>query len=559
MELIHDKLAMAVEEAAKQAKEAGALPQVALPPVEIDRPQNPAHGDYACNLPLKLARGARMSPLVIAQRITDHLSPLPEVASATVAAPGFINFLLSEPWLKQQVATVLSERERFGDVEMGRGQRVQVEFVSVNPTGPVHIGHGRGAVLGSTLANVLQATGYAVEREYYVNDAGNQMDAFYRSLYARAAQSLSLDIPLPDDGYMGGYMVELAQELLREAPDRAALELLIRERPEEATREMAAAGMRKTLGLIRDDLAALGVEFDVWFNEQSLFDTGQYQEAVGKLREEGYLADREGATWFSSTALGQDKDNVLVRSTGAPTYFASDIAYHYNKFLVRRFDRVVNIWGADHQGHVPRMKAAVAALGIDPSRLTVLISQLVTLRRDGQVVRASKRTGELITLREVIEEVGPDVCRFFLLSRSADSQMDFDLELAKTQSQENPVYYVQYAHARIASILRLARERGVDYSDGDVSLLSHEAELALVRQMLLLPNLVERIAKNLEPHHLPHYAQELATAFHWFYKQCRVVSRDRRLTAARLELVEAARIVLARTLHLMGMTAPEQM
>ena len=560
MEPVRHKLVRALGEAAARAQERDALPQVSLPEIAIDRPHNPDHGDYASGLPLKMARSARMDPVEIARRLADHMEPSEEFQAPEVAPPGFVNFRLSDRWLKEQVTTILAEGERFGDVEVGRGEAVQVEFVSVNPTGPVHIGHGRGAVLGSTLANVLQAAGYNAQREYYVNDAGNQMDAFYRSLYARTAQALGLDVPMPEDGYMGAYVTELADEILRENPDRRALEELIKERPEQATREIGAVGTRRMLGAIRDDLAALGIDFDVWFSEQSLFDTGQYDGAMGKLKEGGHLAQREGATWLASKNLGEDKDNVLVRSTGSPTYFASDIAYHYNKFVERGFHQVIDIWGADHQGHVPRMKAAVAALGIDPARLTVLISQLVTLRRGGEIVRFSKRTGDIVSLREVIEEVGPDVCRFFLLSRSADSQMDFDLELAKTQSQDNPVYYVQYGHARIASILRLARERGIDYSDGDVSLLDHEAELALVRQMLQLPELVETVAHTMEPHHLPHYAQELATAFHWFYKQCRVVSEGHpELTAARLKLVDASRIVLARTLHLMGMTAPGQM
>ncbi|MEE9285444.1 MAG: arginine--tRNA ligase, partial [Dehalococcoidia bacterium] len=365
---------------------------------------------------------------------------------------------------------------------------------------------------------------------------------------------------MPADGYMGDYVADAARAILDEAADRAALEAMIRDDPEGATREIGRAGLTKMLDLIRDDLAALNVRFDVWFREQSLFDGGQYDEAIGSLRDGGYLADREGATWFTSASLGDDKDNVVVRSTGAPTYFASDIAYHYNKFVERRFDQVIDVWGADHQGHVPRMKTAVAALGVDPERLTILVAQLVTLRRGNEVLRISKRTGDIVTVREVVDEVGSDVCRFFLLARSADSQMDFDLELAKTESQENPVYYVQYAHARIASILRLASERGIDHSGGDVALLGHPAEMALVRKMLLLPELVEQVATSYEPHHLPHYAQDLATAFHWFYKQCRVISdRDPELTAARLKLVEAARIVLARTLHLMGMSAPEQM
>ena len=556
MEPVRHRLARLVEESVKRAQAAGALPQVALPEITIERPHNPDHGDYATGLPLKLARSAGMNPVDIAQRLVEHTAAAEEIDPPEVAPPGFVNFRLSAGWLKEQVETVLAEGEHFGDVAVGNGESVQVEFVSVNPTGPVHIGHGRGAVLGSTIANILQAAGYDVQREYYVNDAGNQMDSFYRSLYTRVAQALGHDVEMPEDGYQGAYMIELAQEVIAESP----VESLVMERKEEATRELGARGLDKMLAAIRDDLGSLGVHFDLWFSEQTLFDTGQYEEAMEVLKKEGYLVQREGATWLASTSLGEDKDNVLVRSTGVPTYFASDIAYHRNKFVERGFQRVIDVWGSDHQGHVPRLKAAVGALGIDPDRLTILLSQLVTLRRGGEIVRLSKRTGEIITLQEVINEVGADVCRFYLLSRSADSQMDFDLELAKTESQDNPVYYVQYAHARIASILRLATERGIDFSNGDISLLDHEAEQALIRRMLQLPELVETMAENLEPHHLPHYAQELATAFHWFYKQCRVISDSHpELTAARLKLVDASRTALARTLHLMGMTAPERM
>jgi arginyl-tRNA synthetase len=301
------------------------------------------------------------------------------------------------------------------------------------------------------------------------------------------------------------------------------------------------------------------VDFDVWFSEKDLYQGEQYQKAMSLLQSKGYIARKENAVWFESSALGEDKDNVLVRSDGSPTYFASDISYHYNKFLERKFDCVIDIWGADHQGHVPRMKAAAKALGVDPQRLEVVICQLVTLRRGEEVVRLSKRSGDIITLREVIEEVGADACRFAFLSRSADSQMDFDLELAKKQSADNPVYYVQYAHARIASILRLAGQREIDYGQGDVALLTTEPELSLIRKLMLLPEIVEQVVTTLEPHHLPYYAQDLATVFHSFYKQCRVVSQDEALTKARLKLVRASQIVLARVLHLMGMTAPESM
>jgi arginyl-tRNA synthetase len=310
---------------------------------------------------------------------------------------------------------------------------------------------------------------------------------------------------------------------------------------------------------IKHDLELLNVVFDVWFSESSLYRGGQYKKAMELLQSGSYVVHKANATWFESSSLGEDKDNVLVRSDGSPTYFASDIAYHYNKFLERQFDQVIDIWGADHQGHVPRMKAVLRALGCDPDQLKLIICQLVTLRRGEEIVKVSKRSGDIVTLKEVIEEVGPDACRFIFLSRSADSQMDFDIELAKRQSAENPVYYVQYAHARIASILRLAQQREIDYSRGDVSLLTTEPELTLIRRLILLPEIVERVAVALEPHHLPYYAQDLATAFHSFYKQCRVVSTDEALTRARLKLVRATQIALAKVLRLMGMTAPEKM
>jgi len=552
--MIKQKLVSMITQAASQAQQQGKLPSVVLPPVTVEHPQNPEYGDYASSLALKLARATSLKPLAIAEEITRLMGTAPEVDTVTVAPPGFINFTLKNEWLTSQVAEILKADDTYGNSDLGQGSRVQIEFVSVNPTGPLHVGHGRGAILGSTLANVLSATGYNIEKEYYINDAGSQIDAFARSLYARYQQGLGTSIEVPSDGYLGHYMSDLAQEIIDEAGER------FREMPElEAVSEIGRLGLDKMIKQLRADLERLGVTFDVWFSEQSLYDNGQYQEAMALLQDRGYIGDREGATWFFSTALGEDKDNVLVRGDGSPTYFAADIAYHYNKFIERKFDRVINIWGADHQGHVSRMKAVVSAFGIDPERLQVIISQMVTLRRGSELVRISKRSGDIITLREVVDEVGADACRFFFLSRSADSQMDFDLELAKKQSADNPVYYVQYAHARIASILRLAEERGIDFEAGDVSLLSTEPELSLIRKMLLLPEIIEMVAATLEPHHLSYYAQDLATVFHGFYTQCRVVSEDEVLTKARLKLVAAARLVLAKTLNLMGMAAPEKM
>jgi arginyl-tRNA synthetase len=552
--MIKQRIIELLAAAAGKAQESGKLPPVAVPEITIEHPQNPAHGDYASSLPLKLARAIGASPLAIAETLVGLISPAPEVESVTVAPPGFINFTLKDAWLTRQVDSILPAGESYGNIDLGQASRVQLEFVSVNPTGPLHVGHGRGAILGNTLANTLSAAGYDVEKEYYVNDAGSQMDAFYRSLYARYQQALKVDAGMPADGYLGGYIVDLAEEIIAEEGDK-----FLSLPPEKAVPQLGKLGLGKMIAQIKGDLELLGVSFDVWFSEQSLFDKGQYDKVMKLLREGGYIAEREDATWFVSTALGEDKDNVVVRSDGSPTYFATDIAYHYNKFVERKFDRVINIWGADHQGHISRMKAVVQALGISPERLVVIISQMVTLSRGGEVVKISKRSGDIITLRELIDEVGADACRFFFAARSADSQMDFDLELAKKQSADNPVYYVQYAHARIASILRLAQDRKIDYAGGDVSLLTTEPELTLIRRMLLLPEVVEMVTQTLEPHHLAYYAQELATVFHSFYKQCRVVGDDEALSKARLKLVAAARLTLARTLHLMGMTAPDKM
>jgi arginyl-tRNA synthetase len=552
--MIRRRIIELLTRAASEAQKSGKLPSVALPEINIEHPQNPEHGDYATSFPLKLARTIGVNPLTIAQDVAALITLTPEIEKVTVAPPGFINFTLKSGWLTGQVDAVLAAGESYGNINLGKGSRVQVEFVSVNPTGPLHVGHGRGAILGSTLANVLAAAGYNVEKEYYVNDAGSQMAAFYRSLYARYQQCLGADAEMPADGYVGQYMVDLAQEIIAGEKDR-----FLSMPAEKAIAELGKLGLDRIMAQIRGDLELLRVSFDVWFSEQSLYDNGQYKKVMSLLRKGGYIAEKANATWFVSTALGEDKDNVVVRSDGSPTYFATDIAYHYNKFVERKFDKVINIWGADHQGHISRMKAVVAALGIAPERLEVIISQMVTLRRGKELLKISKRSGDMITLREVIDEVGVDACRFFFVSRTADSQMDFDLELAKKQSADNPVYYVQYAHARIASILRLAEEKGIDCADGDVSLLTTEPEMTLIRKMLLLPEIIEIVAFTLEPHHLAYYAQDLATVFHSFYMQCRVVTEDEKMTKARLKLVEAAKAVLARTLNLMGMNAPDRM
>jgi arginyl-tRNA synthetase len=525
-----------------------------LPETYLEHPQKTEHGDYASSFPLKLARAMGMKPMQIAEILVSLIPSSPVLETVSAAPPGFVNFKLRSAWLVGLVESILAAGEKYGNIDVGQGTRIQVEFVSVNPTGPLHVAHGRGAVLGSTLSNILSAAGYNVEREYYFNDAGNQMQAFFNSLYARYKQCLGIEVPMPEDGYHGNYMVDLAKQIIEEK-GKDYLNL-----PEkEGLSALGAIGLEIVMQWIKDDLTRLGIAFDVWFSERSLYGGGQFERALSILRKGGYVTEREKATWFVSTALGEDKDNVVIRSNGTPTYFGADIAYHYNKFIERKFDRVIDIWGADHQGHVSRVKASVAALGVDPSRLDIIVHQMIMLHRGKELVKISKRTGDIIFLSEVIDEVGVDACRFFFLSRTADSQMDFDLELAKKQSADNPVYYVQYAHARIASILRLAEEKGIDFSKGDVNLLTSEPELALIRKLSLLPELIETAAQSLEPHHLTYFAQDLATVFHTFYRDCRVVSDDEALTAARLKLVSAAKFTLARTLHLMGMSAPDKM
>ena len=555
--LTKDHIAQQISQALTAAQRESALPDVPIDDIPVERPQNPDHGDFASSLPLKLARPMRMPPLRIAEAIATRIPQGEMLAAATVAPPGFINFALQRQWLLNQVDAVRAAGPNFGNIHIGNGQPVQIEFVSANPVGPLHIAHARGGVLGSALANILQAAGYHVTREYYFNDAGAQIGHFQRTLYARYQQQCGISAELPPDGYQGEYMIDLAAEIHAEQGN-ALLDL-----PQDAALDrLGAIGLAKFMSRIREDVARLRIHFDEWFNEATLFQNGQFDRALDLLRQRGYVAEREGATWFASTALGDEKDKVMVRTNGIPTYFASDVAYHYNKFFERDFAKVINIWGADHQGHAPFMKAMVAALGLPQDRLTLIINQLVTLKRGGEVVRISKRSGDIITLREVIDEVGADACRYFFLSRDANSQMEFDLDLAKRQSQENPVYYIQYAHARIASILRLAAERGIDHSDGDLALLEHPTELALIRKMLALPEMIDMMARSLEAHHLPHYAYELATAFHLFYQNCRVVSgveEEATLSKARLKLSEATQIALARCLSLMIMDAPQTM
>ncbi len=560
---IRTHLEQLVESAAHAAVAAGDLPDVAIPGAAIERPKDPANGDFASTLPLRLARAAMRPPVEVARAIVAHIAADPAIEAPNVAPPGFINFRLSTPFLQQQVEHIIAAGPRYADLSIGAGRRVQVEFVSANPTGPLHVGNGRGAAIGDALANALDAAGFEVEREYYINDAGTQTDFFAETLYARYQQLFGRDVPLPADGYPGAYMVELAEEVRARHGDA-----FLREPGAPVPAELAALGIELMVERIRATLENFGVRYDRWYSEKSLYEPGgAYEQAMRILRENGMLVERDGALWFASSELGEDKDNVVVRSDGRPTYYASDIAYHWDKFIRRGFNLVIDVWGADHHGHVSRLKTATRAVGADPEALHILLYQLVTLKRGGEVVRLSKRSGEIITLDELVEEVGKDAARFFFLLRSPGAQMDFDLDLAVRQSSENPVYYVQYAHARLCSILERAREQGLSPDGGDVTLLAQPHELALIREMMRLADVIETVATRFEPQHLPHYAQDLATAFHAFndaFKQqndatLKVITEDERLSRARLRLVLAARIALARVLNLMGMSAPERM
>lgn len=554
--MIRDEIIALVERALAAAQQAGALPHFAAPDVTVEHPARTEHGDFSANLPLRIQGLARMKAIEVAESLRTHVPEHPAVARVAVAPPGFLNFYLEPSWLAAQAAEIISIGDDFASLPIGAGKRVQLEYVSANPTGPIHVGNGRGAAIGSTLARVLSAAGYQVEQEYYINDAGTQVAIFGRTLYARYQQLFGREVTIPENGYPGEYVAQIATILKDREGDR-----YLKPPGEDAGPELGRLGLDLMVEGIREDLAAMGVEYDVWFSERSLMEqTGAYNIIMNLLEEKNYIARREGAVWFTSSDLGESKDNVLIRSDGQPTYYATDIAYHYDKFVTRGFDRVIDIWGADHQGHVSRVKAAVDAVGGNSEALEVLLYQLVTLKRGTQVVPLSKRAGEIVTLRDIVDEVGADATRFFFLLIGANQTMDFDLDLAQKQSDENPVFYVQYAHARIASILAKAITDGVSSEGADPALLTHEAEQALLRKLLLLPEVVEKVVAELEPHHLPHYAQELASAFHAFYTQCRVIQADEpELTKARLHLLEATRIVLARTLGLMGISAPDSM
>ena len=555
---LQGQIAEIVSSALDAAIAKNALPAVGEVSPSVERPKNSDHGDYSTSIALSLASSMRMAPRAIAAEIVKYVEPSAMVGDISIAGPGFINFKTDDDWLRERLHTIRQQRERFARVDIGRDEKVQVEFVSVNPTGPLHIGHVRGAVIGNGIANVLSAAGFDVQREYYVNDAGNQMRIFNESVYARLLQAAGKDVELAAESYPGEFVKQLGAELYREYGAAVA------EMPDsDAVGVIREPALERTLGNIRATLSHLGIEYDEWFSEQSLVDGEDFDESLDLLRERGYIAEREGALWFLGTKMGLESDSVIIRSMErGPSYFGTDIAYHYNKFLKREFRRVINIWGADHHGHVARMKAVVDSLGIDPDRLTIIINQIVIFKSGDDLVQFSKREDNFIPADELLEAVGPDACHYIFLERSPGTHMEFDLELAKKETSDNPVFYVQYAHARLCALLRAASERGIAFEDGEVSLLTAPEELRLMRRLNELPDVIARSAEMLEPHHMPHFAYEMARELQRFYEACRVVSsepEDAELTKARLLLVDAARIVLASTLQLMGMNAPERM
>lgn len=548
--MIQERIRRLLAEAIEELRRDGVIPDDASATTELERPSRPQHGDFSTNLALALSGKLQTPPRALAERIVQALPPADWVAKVTVAGPGFINFFLTHAWLHDTLREIARQRENYGRLTEGEDVRVQVEYVSANPTGPLHVGAGRNAAYGDALARLLQVAGHPVTREYYVNDAGRQIDLFAASLAARYLQALGREAAVPDDGYQGQYLVELGEQLAEDLGDTAV------GHPEV----IRTWGLERMLASIRATLDRFGAHFDNWFSEQTLHDSGKLTLAIDRLKAAGLTFEQDGALWFRSSAAGDSRDRVLVRSDGRPTYLTSDIAYLIDK-AERGNDVAIYVWGADHHGAVASLEAAAKALHL-PITVEILLYQLVNLYSGGEVVRMSKRTGEIVSLDELIEEVGADAARFTFLLRSLDGALDFDLDLVKAKSQENPVYYVQYAHARICSILRNAAERGIALEpagEAPLAELVHESEQALARMLSEYPENVAVSARLRAPHRLTTFTRELAGLFHAFYRDCRVITDDTQLTQARLWLGEATRQVLANALAVLGVSAPEKM
>lgn len=552
---LKSELRAVIDAAIKQAMDDNALPSSDVPSYVLETPKDKSHGDYATNVVMLMTKALKMNPRAIAEEITKRMNfDGTRLQSVEIAGPGFLNFRLKKDWWHSLFLAIQTEDGDYGKSDYGKGKKIQVEFVSANPTGLLHMGNARGGALGDVLASVLNHAGFVADKEYYINDAGNQVRNLALSVEARYFELLGKDdYPLPEDGYQGEDIKETAKRLLEKEGER----FVTMER-EARLSEMLAFALEEKVGGIRKGLEAFGVTYDNWFSEERLHESGAVLEAVNTLKEKGFVYEKEGALWLACTKFGEEKDEVLVRSNGTPTYFAADIAYHKNKFD-RGYAHLINIWGADHHGHVARLKNAMTALGYDGEAVTVILMQLVRLYRDGELVKMSKRKGTFVTLEELMEEVGTEAARFFFSMRNPDSAMDFDLDLAKKESSENPVYYVQYAHARIVSILQATGLATPKASEVNLDLLKAPEELALIELMARWTEEVALSARDFAPYHLPYYAKELANAFHSFYNACKVLTDDEDLKNARLVLADCARITLRNVLHLIGVSAPDRM
>ena len=550
---IKEILAQSIKDAAQRAIESGTVKDGELPAVVLEVPPQKEFGDFATNFAMQAARSLKCNPRMVAQAVVDNLN-CAYIDKTEIAGPGFINFYLKQDWIYSLLSNILAQGDAYGDLKQENPEKIQLEYVSANPTGPLHVGHGRGAAVGSALANLMKAAGYNVTREYYINYAGNQIENLAASVNARYLALMGVECEFPENGYHGVDIIDTAKRIVKIYGDK-----FMQMEEEERLHEFKTLALKEKLAALKEDLQAFNVDFDVWFSEKTLHDEGRIKAACDYLLERGHMYEKDGALWLKSTEYGDDKDRVVIRDNGIPTYLAADIAYHRDKFE-RGFDHVINLWGADHHGYIARMKAAVGSLGYKPEQLEVLILQMVSLYRNGELVKMSKRTGQSVTLNELIEEVGTDAARFFFIMRSIDSQLDFDLTLATEKSSDNPVYYVQYAYARICSILRQIADENIAIDDkAPLASLTAEVEINLIKKLGEYPELIAAAAKERAPHRVAHYVYELASLFHSFYNQCRILGVEPEVQQARLLLVIAVQHVLKHALNILGISAPERM
>ena len=560
---------------------------IEMPPnVRLDHTKDNSHGDYATNIALMLSKQAKMKPVDLAKIIVDQLEESSFINKIEIAGPGFINFFISDESSSSVVSEIIDQEALYGSSEIGQGKKVLLEYVSANPTGPLHVGHGRGAAYGATISNLLRAVGFKVDNEYYVNDAGRQMDILAVSIYLRYLSLCGENLRFPDNGYLGQYIKDIAQVIYDSSGEEfyKKLDLIFANVSKDGSeggdkeshidgliensksilgdsfRAIFQVGIESILGGIKSDLSEFGVVFEKWFSEQSLIDTGLSESCITKLKESQKVFEKDGALWFKTTNYGDEKDRVVVRDNGNHTYFASDIAYHFDKFE-RGYDKIINVWGADHHGYISRVKASIEALGHSPDKLEILLVQFANLYRGGSKVQMSTRSGSFVTLEDLRKEVGNDAARFFYILRKSEQHMDFDLDLAKSKTNENPVYYIQYAHARICSVFRQANEKEmeVDHSQANLSLLTEGIEKNIIKELSRYKSVLESSAIQYEPHQLAYYLRDLSTHFHSYYNACKFIVEDKQLTQARLSLIHATRQILINGLSILGVSAPESM